>query len=1374
MEHYMRQGSVYEKKINIKGLYYNSHNLLCKKPFGPIKQGEEEVTFRFITDSNEVDYIKLDLMNQNDISKQFPMEVVYRNEGREYWEVTVQAEEFDEIGIWSYQFVLISGSTVLEYGKNGISNSQDYYKLTVYDKSYKTPEWMKTAIVYQIFPDRFFDGNPANNEAKEELGTRGYTDQEGKIYYYPVQYFTGDDWSKYPENPRQSTEENKAYYPNATTDEVWCNEFYGGDIQGIEKKLEYLVHLGVNVIYLNPVTWASSNHKYDATDYKHLDPMFGEPVYKESGNPKSGLDMEATRKASDEIYTKFAAVCERKGIKLIVDGVFNHVGDDSIYFDRYEKYPEIGAYEYWSRVWKQVEEWLNVEEVTYEKARKAGESQEEFNQRILKQRNLAENQVREEYKSKINEATGQYYVEEDFRYINWFEVRSDKVRHKDGTFHYNYDTWWGFDSLPVIRAIEAGMTNLSNDEFATIAGNHEYNNVGYRKEVIGYDLNMMTEKEAAESIKQAASQRWLWMGASGWRLDVAPDVSNETWEQFRKAVKSVTGRDNANGTKIVEPFILGEEWNVATHYLLGNMFDSVMNYQFRAAIQRFMLEGDAKQLKEDLDVIRENYPNEAWCVMLNLVDSHDTIRNLTKMDYPLWEEENTKNAPEASDRAIILTKLIVIFQMGYPGAPTIYYGDEVGVTGTKDPDSRRTFPWERITKDNIISEAYRQKYGSLYETYVNAARIRKEYQDIFALGELHNVYAEGEVIVYVRIGEKRGGLLAINRSEELKVVEVDVSNILADGITFIDLLEEEHNTALVVNGTILLLLPAYTGYMMVSENEWDHYLVPPKRLVAEPINGEQAAIKIQWESVEKVSQYSVSRFRMEGLKEEFQETVTATEYVDYKVEIGIPYYYSVRSKNSSSQSAPSSLVCAICTYQIRSLEFIQEASDMVLGVNRRTKDIIVQVKVPGLVSKKEYRGKGANGLEVRLEYKSQNCCDHNIIDMNYLSDVEEDGVIVAKRYVTSFEPTIEGTYRYVVKATTDHGKTYQITENKTFVTVQEYQQDSTLHVPNLESIKQQSNRVNLYWTQQNENKDVKGFFVYRKQGEGIYEKIAQVEVVDSLDILQQSYMDITVCNDQIYYYRIQAYDEYYNVVTSQEQEVMPKLVIVEVTIRLTIPTYTPAEDTIYMATDTNNWNAMGWQLKKPSGATENTILEYVVKEEVDKKIQYKYTRGSWATEGFASREKNADRDLEIPGNYAYSSVDTNYEFTVIDEGNGKMMLQDRILRWVDMPLMIQLPRISLQGEDIYYETSEEEFTLQADVPFGVICTVNGEEINKKYHEAMDQYGKIRVEKIPLQYGINEFVLHIEPAEETIAKEWYQDIWRKVQATATKRIRILRK
>ena len=734
---YKPQDSIYDGVIDKNSLYFDSRSTTYKKPFGAIKQGQEDVTFRIKTAVNDAQLVKLELIDENDISTAYNMAVTTVLDGKDYWEVTVPKSDFDAIGVWGYKFIVIDGTSKLEYGDDSASGStgvtseegQTPYNLTVYASDYSTPDWMKNAVVYQIFPDRFYDGDSTNNSAKNDDGVRG---QE-------VQLFDGTSWSTLPENPRQSEEANKPYYPNATTDGVWANEFYGGDIEGIKEKLTYLKTIGVTAIYLNPVSWAASNHKYDATDYKHLDPMFGEPVYNTVGNPESGLNYEATKIASDLVYENFAQACQDLDVNLISDGVFNHVGDDSVYFDRYENYPEIGAYEYWSKVWDKVEIGATDEEIA-----------------------AAEVAVKDEFKAKINPTTGTNYTDADFCYINWFKIGQNKVVAEDGRTHYDYEGWWGYDSLPVISAVTEESTNLSNDSNATIAGSHEYNNDTYREEVIGYDLTGSTDEEASVAMQKANSQRWLWMGSSGWRLDVAPDVSNETWQQFRLSVKSAAGKMDANGNSIDEPVILGEEWGVATQYLLGNMFDSVMNYQFRGALQNYLVnDTSAENLDTALETIRENYPKEAWQTMLNLVDSHDTVRNITKIDNPTWEEENIKNAPEASEKAIKLQALTAIFQMSYPGAPTIYYGDEVGVTGTKDPDSRRTFPWERVTEAGgsyTISSEYEETYGDLFNAYVKSAEVRHANQDLFATGDIKTAYAKGDVIAYARKSATKGGL----------------------------------------------------------------------------------------------------------------------------------------------------------------------------------------------------------------------------------------------------------------------------------------------------------------------------------------------------------------------------------------------------------------------------------------------------------------------------------------------------------------------------------------------------------------------------------------------------------------------------------------
>ncbi len=1353
---YKPQNSAYDGKINTAELYFDSQSTTYKSPFGAIPMESEDVTFRFATEAGDAQLVKLELADGNDIAKTYPMNIATVLDGKDYWEVTVPAKDFDSIGIWTYKFIVVDGLTKLEYGDDGVSGGtgafleegQTGYNLTVYEKDYKTPNWMKNAVVYQIFPDRFYDGDSSNNKAKLVDGSRGDD----------IQLFDGSEgsdgtWSDLPENPRQSEEANKPYYPDATTDGVWSNEFYGGDISGIKQKLSYLKNLGVTAIYLNPVSWAASNHKYDATDYKNLDPMFGEPVYNIEGDPTSGLNYEETKKASDKVYEAFSKACNDLGIYLISDGVFNHVGDDSIYFDRYEKYPEIGAYEYWSRVWDTVEK----EKVTQAEAEK---------------------QVKDYYKLQINTSTNAYYSDEDFAYTTWFEVGPEKVYDDAGNFvRYEYECWWGYDSLPCVKAVSAEETNLTNDENATIAGSHEYNNVNYRGEVIGYDLTGKSSEEATEAMQEANSQKWLWMGSSGWRLDVAPDVSDETWQQFRKAVKSAEGYTDVNGNTIPEPIVLGEEWGVATKYLLGDMFDSVMNYQFRAALQNFIINGaDAKTFNAQLETIRENYPEEAWYAMLNLVDSHDTVRNITKIDNPTWEEENIANAPEASERAIKLQALTAIFQLSYPGAPTIYYGDEVGVTGTKDPDSRRTFPWERINSaDNTISNAYASKYGDLYNTYVKAADVRNSNKDIFATGEIMTAYAEGNVIAYARKSDTKGGLAAINTSDKAVTFDADVTDFLPEGLTLKDQLGGSIQET-VKDGKVTITIPAYSGIMMVSSQSFEELPVAPTNVVAHETNGASGKVTVTWEAVEGADSYGVYRAYLDGAQKVLIKTVDGkvTSYEDTTVENGTRYYYYVKTIKGSVSSNYSTYATALPSYKITSITKPTDVAEVSLGVGNTTEEIDVTITIPGLTDNALYTDKDVSGLTFMLMYYYDNKESAESVKLRYKEDVVTDGQITGKIYSTVFEPTRAVSYKYYAKATVNNGYTYEYSAENS-VKVNPSGNTSKPTKPELQQSISESNRVTLNWTCEDDS--IKGFDIFRRQvikTDTGKETFTEYQRIDTVAADVSSYIDYAVNNDTKYQYYVEAFDENYNRTESSEMEVTPKLVMVEVTMRLTIPSkvYTSATDSIYIASDANGWSANGWELKKPSGATDSDIVEYTFKMMAGKKIQYKYTRGTWATEALTSNKAN---DTTSPGNYGYSSMDTNISLTIRNQGGNKMLVEDYVLRWTDMPLMVTVPRISYGDEDISYETTDENFNLQASVPMGGIFTINGTDINTMKEGALDQYGNVRLDNIPLKVGVNTFVLHIEPTEATKKLEWLTDTGRiESQMTATKTITITRK
>ena len=204
------------------------------------------------------------------------------------WELQLS---FAEPGLYFYWFRLGGRRAALGEDRNAeFSDSASAYQILVYRECFATPAWFKGGIMYQIFPDRFF-------KSGETLAEKGK--------------WLHRDWHETPE-----------FRPNEKG-KILNNDFFGGNFRGILKKLDYLQSLHVTVIYLNPIFRAFSNHRYDTGDYMQLDPMLG----------------------SEEDFAALVSECWKRGIRLILDGVFNHTGDDSRYFNKYGTYDEIGAYQ---------------------------------------------------------------------------------------------------------------------------------------------------------------------------------------------------------------------------------------------------------------------------------------------------------------------------------------------------------------------------------------------------------------------------------------------------------------------------------------------------------------------------------------------------------------------------------------------------------------------------------------------------------------------------------------------------------------------------------------------------------------------------------------------------------------------------------------------------------------------------------------------------------------------------------------------------------------------------------------------------------------------------------------------------------------------
>jgi len=486
--------------------------------------------------------------------------------------------------LW-YYFIVKTSVKTYYYGNNsgqlggwGQQYEQEppSYQITVYDRGAPTPDWMKHAVVYQIFPDRFNRGD------------------------VPLSQFSGKpnallhgSWNDLPRYIKDPVAGNILYF-----------DFFGGTLKGIREKLDYLADMGITCLYLNPVFASRSNHHYDTANYKKIDPFLG----------------------TEEEFVNLCKEAKEKGIRIILDGVFSHTGDDSIYFNRKGNYPGTGAYQ-----------------------------------------------------SKKSP------------YYSWYQFKK---------YPEEYSCWWGDKSLP-----EVDETDESYQDFII--------------------------KDEDSVLKH-----WLKAGVSGWRLDVADELPDEFLTVFYSELKKTD----------LEAALIGEVWEDASNkisyskqraYLCGGKLDSVMNYVLRRQMLDFLLgRADAGHTNTLYMQQMENYPKENLYAMLNLAGSHDVERILSVLDV------SEKNLPEVlgegSDLGIGERRLLVLWawQMTLPGMPCIYYGDEAGLRGGKDPDNRRPYPWGR---ENKKLQAYCREF----------IQLRKKY-DALRTGRMIPIYAEGDVYIYAR------------------------------------------------------------------------------------------------------------------------------------------------------------------------------------------------------------------------------------------------------------------------------------------------------------------------------------------------------------------------------------------------------------------------------------------------------------------------------------------------------------------------------------------------------------------------------------------------------------------------------------------------
>ncbi len=545
---------------------------------------------------------------------------------RDCFSCTVKLEQYTGLIWYSFRLTGFLGRQV-ELGE---------YQLTVYDGSETVPDWFGQGMCYQILPDRFY-----RTEIPDPAG------------------MVGNRWV------HQSWEEDPAVGSMGKTPEGWdiCNrDFFGGNLKGVEEKLPYLASLGVETIYFCPIFEAAENHRYGTADYYRIDPMLG----------------------TNEDFERLCQAAHSRGIRVLLDGVFNHTGWTSRYFNGDGYYgPQEGASKDWNSP-----------------------------------------------------------------YRPWFQFRN---------WPNDYESWWGIYSLPAV-----------NEQCPS-----------YRDFIFGAEDSVV--------------RRWLRAGADGWRLDVADELPDDFVSGIHEAVRA----------EKPEAAVIGEVWEDGTtkiaygvrrRHLLGQHLDSLMNYPFRNALIAYLLGGDAAAFRDEMESLRQNYPAFAFYGAMNSLGTHDTLRILTYLGTEDQKETWSKEArgqyrmtAEERERGKRRLKLGATVLFTFPGAPTVYYGDEAGMEGYEDPFNRRTFPWG-------------QEDSQLIAWFSTLGMARKESPPL-RRGELQWGTCRGEVLSFSRVLGKDCAGIAVNRGQEPMLAELPWPGQAAKD-------EDTGRKWLAVNGVLRLKVPA--------------------------------------------------------------------------------------------------------------------------------------------------------------------------------------------------------------------------------------------------------------------------------------------------------------------------------------------------------------------------------------------------------------------------------------------------------------------------------------------------------------------------------------------------------------------------------------
>ncbi|HWH23947.1 MAG TPA: glycoside hydrolase family 13 protein [Candidatus Limnocylindria bacterium] len=426
--------------------------------------------------------------------------------------------------------------------------------------------------------------------------------------------------------------------------------YKGGDLLGIVERLDYLAELGITALYLTPIFTSASNHRYHTFDYYRVDPLLG----------------------GDEALRELLDAAHARGMRVVLDGVFNHSGRG---FWPFHHVVENGAGSPYL-------DWFHVDR---ERLRR-GEPLQPYPSPQEQQR--------------LDEA-----------------VSAQAHRQGDASLvALGYRAWWDLPALPKLNTDNPHM----------------------REHLLG------------------AAEHWLRFGIDGWRLDVAEEIDAGFWREFRRRVRAVNP----------EAYIVAEIWRVKPAWLTGDTFDGLMNYPLTEALlsfvagrqldpevvatqheyRQFVRPIDAPAFAAELERLLSAYSPATAEAQLNLLGSHDTARFRT-----------------VAGGDVAALRLALAGVLTLPGAPCIYYGDEIGMEGRHDPDCRRAFPWDAERWDRGLLE------------FARAMIALRHAEPVLRHGTYRTLVAEGEAVAYAREADGEVALTVINAGDGLARLPLDLA-----------------------------------------------------------------------------------------------------------------------------------------------------------------------------------------------------------------------------------------------------------------------------------------------------------------------------------------------------------------------------------------------------------------------------------------------------------------------------------------------------------------------------------------------------------------------------------------------------------------------